>query len=62
MAAQYSDADTIAPWALESVEAMTAAGLIRGIGDAMAPNGQANRAQVAAILVRMLAYRADDPA
>ncbi|MBR2048070.1 MAG: S-layer homology domain-containing protein [Oscillospiraceae bacterium] len=62
MAAQYSDADTIAPWAMESVEAMTAAGLIRGIGDSMAPNGQANRAQVATILVRMLAYRADDPA
>lgn len=57
MAAQYSDADTIAPWALESVEAMTAAGLIRGIGDAMEPAGQANRAQAAAILVRMMEYQ-----
>lgn len=52
----YDDYAQIQPWAVESVEAMTAAGLIRGNGHGMEPAGNATRAQVAAILIRMLEY------
>lgn len=55
-AAEYEDAALIQPWALESVEAMTASGLLRGNGRGMDPTGTATRAQVATILVRMLEH------
>ena len=55
---KYADSAKIARWALSSVEAMTSAGLIRGDGTRVNPTGTATRAEVAAVLVRMLDYQA----
>ena len=54
---RYDDYDRIHSWALESVEAMTAIGLINGNGHSMDPRGNATRAQTASLLVRMLALQ-----
>lgn len=56
-AQQYPDHESIHDWAVESVESMTASGLIQGTGRGMEPAGQATRAQVAVILVRMMTYQ-----
>ena len=53
----FADYHQIAPWALSAVEAMTGAGLIYGDGYRMNPKGTATRAEVAAVLVRMLDYQ-----
>lgn len=52
----FSDYSRIGSWALSGVEAMVAAGLIRGDGGRMNPDGNATRAEVATVLSRMLDY------
>ena len=52
----FADYDQIAPWAMESVEGMIAAGLIQGDGTNLNPNDGANRAQVCVLLQRLAAY------
>ena len=52
----FADYGKIAQWALPSVEAMVAAGLIQGDGVNVNPGGNATRAEVAAILSRMMDY------
>ena len=52
----FSDYKRIGSWALSSVEAMVAAGLIKGDGGRMNPAGNATRAEVATVLSRMLDY------
>lgn len=52
----FSDYSKIAKWALSSVEAMVAAGLIKGDNGRMNPAGNATRAEVATVLDRMLRY------
>ena len=54
----FSDYKTIGTWALPSVEAMTGAGLIVGMGTRMVPQGTTTRAEISAVLVRMLDYQA----
>lgn len=54
----FADYGRIAPWALYSVEAMVSAGLIFGDGTNMRPTGTATRAEVAAILARVMDYEA----
>lgn len=52
----FDDYRSISRWALDSVEALVAAGLIYGEGDNMNPGGNATRAEIAAVLDRMLNY------
>lgn len=52
----FSDYNKISKWALSSVEALVAAGLIKGDNGKMNPAGSATRAEVATVLDRMLAY------
>lgn len=52
----FGDYDEIAGWALESVEAMVSAGLIKGVGSDMKPNDGANRAQFCVLLMRLAEY------
>ena len=52
----FSDYSRISSWALSSVEAMVAAGLIKGDNGRMNPGGNATRAEVATVLSRMLDY------
>ena len=52
----FSDYKKIGSWALSSVEAMAAAGLISGSDGKMNPGGNATRAEVASVLGRMLDY------
>lgn len=53
-AGRYSDENRIADWARESVEQMTALGLLKGNADGtFHPGGPATRAQAAAILMRL---------
>lgn len=55
---KFQDYDKIARWALPSVEAMVSAGIIVGDGTNMSPKGNTTRAEMAAILVRVLDYEA----
>ncbi|MEE0435756.1 MAG: S-layer homology domain-containing protein, partial [Peptococcaceae bacterium] len=51
----YSDADTISSWATDTMEWAVAEGLISGMtADTLEPQGNATRAQVAAIFQRFL--------
>ena len=51
---QYTDQEEIASWACEAVEQMTAIGLLAGEDDgSFNPNAGANRAQAAAVLIRL---------
>jgi len=51
--ASFSDADKISSWATEEVQWTVAVGLINGMGDGtVAPQGDAERCQVAAIFMR----------
>ena len=52
----FSDYKKIGTWALPSVEALVAAGLISGSNGRMNPDGNTTRAEVASVLSRMLAY------
>ena len=55
--AKYTDADYIAAWAANGVSFCTTTGLLNGMPDgSFAPQGQATRAQVAAILQRIDGY------
>ena len=53
---QFGDYDQLAEWALESVEAMVAAGLIQGDGVNLNPNSGTNRAQFCVVLTRLVEY------
>ena len=53
---QFGDYDQLAPWALESVEAMVSAGLIVGDGTNINPNMGTNRAQFCVVLTRLVEY------
>ena len=53
---QFGDYDQLAPWALESVEAMVTAGLIQGDGVNLNPNNGTNRAQFCVVLTRLVDY------
>ena len=51
----YADADSISSWALDTLEWANAEGLITGMSaDTIAPQGQATRAQVAAMFERFI--------
>ena len=52
----FADYADLAPWALESVEAMVAAGLIQGDGTNLNPNAGTNRAQFCVVLMRLAEY------
>lgn len=52
----FADYADIAPWAMESLEAMVSAGLIQGDGINMNPNDGANRAQFCVLLSRLADY------
>ena len=52
----FADYADIAPWAMESLEAMVSAGLIQGDGTNMNPNDGANRAQFCVLLSRLADY------
>mgnify|MGYP003304782138 CR=1 FL=1 len=52
----FGDYDQLAPWALQSVEAMVAAGLIQGDGENLNPNDGTNRAQFCVVLTRLVDY------
>ncbi|BFT69196.1 S-layer homology domain-containing protein [Paenibacillus sp. P36] len=57
----YVDAITISDWAKPYVSAATALGLLNGVDDShFAPMEQSTRAQVAAVMVRMLGMLAED--
>lgn len=51
--AVYSDGDTIASWAAEAVQAVTALGIMEGGNGSFRPLGTATRAEVAAVLLRL---------
>ncbi len=53
---QFADYDQLAEWALESVDAMVAAGLIQGDGTNLNPNAGTNRAQFCVVLTRLVDY------
>lgn len=55
---QFTDYDRIEAWARDSVDAMVAAGLLYGDDGKMNPMGSATRAEVAAILCRVMDYEA----
>ena len=50
----YDDALTISEWAMPAMQWACGAGLINGIGSNLVPQGNATRAQVAAIMARYL--------
>ena len=52
----FADYDRIADWALESVENMVRAGLIRGDGEKLNPEDSASRAQIFVLLRRVADY------
>ena len=52
----FADYDQLADWALESVDAMVAAGLIQGDGTNLNPNDSTNRAQFCVVLTRLVDY------
>lgn len=52
----FDDYDLVAPWAVESVNAMVAAGLIQGDGANLNPNDGTNRAQFCVVLTRLVDY------
>ena len=53
---RFEDFDQVAPWALEQVNAMVAAGLIQGDGTNLNPNDGTNRAQFCVVLTRLVEY------
>ena len=53
---QFSDYAQVAPWAMESVDGMVAAGLIQGDGAKLMPNASTNRAQFCVVLTRLVDY------
>ena len=52
----FADYDKLAPWALESVNAMVSAGLIQGDGVNLNPNDGTMRAHICVVLIRLAAY------
>ncbi|MDR0380665.1 MAG: NEAT domain-containing protein, partial [Oscillospiraceae bacterium] len=53
----FADAADIGPWAREGVEALTAAGFLKGVGNnRFAPQRTATRAEAAALLARLSAH------
>ncbi|MDD3165554.1 MAG: phosphodiester glycosidase family protein [Oscillospiraceae bacterium] len=62
--AAFSDADTVAAWALDAVQAMVAQGVISGSNGRLEPTGKVTRAQVAKMLYSLPAAQpeqADQP-
>ena len=55
---RFDDAGRISDWAKESMESMVAAQLLLGDGRNVNPRGSATRAEVSAILIRMMDYEA----
>lgn len=55
---KFADYRKIAGWALDSIEAMVSAGMLGGDGVNLNPRGTATRAEVSAILNRVLDYEA----
>ena len=49
---EFADADTVSPWALESVQWAVGEGLIKGCSDGLKPQDGCTRAQAAAIFMR----------
>ena len=56
---QFGDYDQVAPWALDSVEAMVAAGLLYGSEGDIKPNSGSERCQVCVVLRRLSSYMAN---
>lgn len=54
--ADFRDQAQIAPWAVDAVEWAVGAGLLQGSENALDPKGAATRAQVAAVLQRLIAW------
>ena len=50
----FSDGDSVSSWAESAMLWATQSGIIGGIDGALAPQGQATRAQVAAMLQRFM--------
>lgn len=53
---KFADCHEVAPWAMESVNAMVSTGLIQGDGVNLNPNAGTNRAQFCVILLRLVEY------
>lgn len=51
----YADADSVSSWAVEAMTWAINEGIINGMGNSLAPQGEATRAQVATILMRFVA-------
>ncbi len=54
---QYSDFDTVAPYARDAVSALIGAGLVNGKNGVIAPADYTTRAEVAVLLKRVLDYK-----
>ena len=52
----FADYNKIAPWAVESVDGMVAAGLIIGDGENLNPNAGTTRAQFCVVMTRLVDY------
>ena len=50
----YNDADDISAWAEEAMEWAVSTGLVKGSDNALMPDGNANRNQVAQILMNYM--------
>ena len=48
----FSDADKVSPWAVEAMSWAVRSGILNGINDRLAPQGDVTRAQAAAIFTR----------
>ena len=53
---RFGDYDKLAPWAVESVDRMVAAGLILGDGENLNPNASTTRGQFCTVLTRIVDY------
>ena len=62
-ATAFSDEADIAPWALEAVKLLQAAGIVGGKGDGIYdPKGIATRAEIATIFARLIELLAGNAA
>jgi photosystem II stability/assembly factor-like uncharacterized protein len=50
----FTDADTVAPWALDAVKRLVETGIVSGFGGRLAPEDRATRAEMAQILCNLL--------
>jgi YVTN family beta-propeller protein len=50
----FTDADRVAPWALDAVKRLVETGIVSGIGGRLAPEDRATRAEMAQILCNLL--------